>query len=496
MTVAQSKRRPAQTAPAKPARAPARVQASQQTDTKGAAAQTSGKPVVGTIPKPQLAEPSRGLELLMAMEGRVRETRSEMELAHFAVNETRKLTGARQIFLLTRSHRTTFKAKAISSMALTDPESPMLRWIGGIVENIDSDGRIEATTAFQLPKYANPDADETKTYPFKNFIWQPLRLPNGEVFAGLLQAREGKWQETAITVSQRLASVYAHTWAAHVGPKKLSYSHQKRHWLWSAAAVLSFLLLFIPVPMTVLAPMEVVARNPFVVASPIDGTIKEIVVDPNSVVEAGDVLFRFDDTVVRNRAQIAKHELDVAQAAYQKAIQGAFNDPEARHQLAIAKAEVSLKSAEYKYATELLSKVTVRATRDGIVISGDKNQWKGRPVATGEKILRIADPKQVALDIKVPVADSIVLREAADVRVFLDASPLEVLDAKVTRASYQGKPTQTNQLAYDVRAQLGAGSVTPRIGARGTAQIYGDKVSLGFFLFRRPITVVRQYLGL
>ena len=35
----------------------------------------------------------------------------------------------------------------------------------------------------------------------------------------------------------------------------------------------------------------------------------------------------------------------------------------------------------------------------------------------------------------------------------------------------------------------------PRIGLRGTAKVYGEKVSLFYYLFRRPITYLRQHLG-
>jgi len=35
-----------------------------------------------------------------------------------------------------------------------------------------------------------------------------------------------------------------------------------------------------------------------------------------------------------------------------------------------------------------------------------------------------------------------------------------------------------------------------RIGLRGTAKLYGEKVSLAYYLLRRPITFVRQHLGI
>ena len=72
--------------------------------------------------------------------------------------------------------------------------------------------------------------------------------------------------------------------------------------------------MFYPLPMTALAPMEVVPREPFVVAAPIDGVIDTIVAAPNSMVKTGDVLVQYVDTVPRNQLQVAEQEVSVAEA--------------------------------------------------------------------------------------------------------------------------------------------------------------------------------------
>ena len=39
------------------------------------------------------------------------------------------------------------------------------------------------------------------------------------------------------------------------------------------------------------------------------------------------------------------------------------------------------------------------------------------------------------------------------------------------------------------------GDATVRIGLRGTAKIYGDRVLLGYYLFRRPLATLRGWTG-
>ena len=59
-----------------------------------------------------------------------------------------------------------------------------------------------------------------------------------------------------------------------------------------------------------------------------------------------------------------------------------------------------------------------------------------------------------------------------------------------------GEQDAANELSFAVSARLeNETEYTPRIGSRGTAQIYGENVSLGFYLFRRPLAAVRQWMG-
>ena len=36
----------------------------------------------------------------------------------------------------------------------------------------------------------------------------------------------------------------------------------------------------------------------------------------------------------------------------------------------------------------------------------------------------------------------------------------------------------------------------PRLGLRGTARIQGESVSIAYWLARRPLSVIRQFIGL
>ncbi|MGB4864627.1 MAG: HlyD family secretion protein, partial [Hyphomicrobium sp.] len=189
--------------------------------------------------------------------------------------------------------------------------------------------------------------------------------------------------------------------------------------------------------------------------------------------------------------------VQVAEARLKQSNQVAFSDPRGMHEIGIARAELALKIAERDFARDLLEKSEIRAQRDGIAMYSDKRDLVGRPVAVGERILEVADASALEARIDLPVADAITLSTGARVRLFLDSDPLSPWGATVRRADYKAKVGESDVVAFRVVADitLETDRPLPRLGVRGTAQISGDQVSLGYFLFRRPITAMRQWLG-
>ncbi len=439
---------------------------------------------------------SKGLETILAVDDRVRGATTVRELQHIVVNESRKITGARQIFLVRLNGDGQVRVKAVSSLALVERDTPLVRWVESAIESILEDRGKNEQVEFSLPAFVDPDADETKTYPFRNLIWQPLKLTSGETFAGLLIARERTWHSPELRVVARQASVYANAWQAIEGVQRLRPRPKLRKQLKYGALAAVLIAAFFPMPLTALAPVEIVERNAGIVAAPIDGVIKEILVQPNQTVKFGQPIMRFEDTNLRNRFKIADREMHVAKTKYGRAQRAAFSDPKSRHELEIAKTEYELKKAERDYAADILARAEVTAPRQGILIYPDKNKLIGRPVKTGERLMKIGDPNEIQARIDLPVSDSIVLEKDTKVRLFLDASPFQPKLAQIESESYHAEPNSAQQLVYKIKARLDPEAHYPRIGSRGTAQIYGQSVPLFFYLLRKPISGFRQYFGL
>ena len=219
-------------------------------------------------------------------------------------------------------------------------------------------------------------------------------------------------------------------------------------------------------------------------------------VNPNERVSKGQLLFRLADTALRNEFQVAEQDVKVAQARLMQISQRAIADPEARRDLAVTRSELNVAEAKRDYAADMLARSHVNAETDGVVIFSDKRDWIGRPVSIGERVMEVADPTRVQLRIDVPVADAIAVKNGARVSAFLDSDPLHPVEAKTLSSSFDPQMIEGNILAYRVYAGFDATADSLRLGIRGTSQIFGEKVPLAYYLFRRPIAVIRQRLGL
>jgi hypothetical protein len=110
-------------------------------------------------------------------------------------------------------------------------------------------------------------------------------------------------------------------------------------------------------------------------------------------------------------------------------------------------------------------------------------------------VMLIADPSVIDVTIYLPPEDAVELEAGAEVNLILHVDPLSSLEATIERASYEATVGPDGTLAYIVRARLRDGQGLPRIGLRGTAKIYAGRVTLGYYLLRKPLAFIRRSLG-
>lgn len=251
-----------------------------------------------------------------------------------------------------------------------------------------------------------------------------------------------------------------------------------------------------PVRQSTLASAEVVSYHPALVRAPFDGVVDEVHVEPNQLVAEGQPLFSLDQTRLLNRLEVARQAREVAEAEYRQTAQQAVVDTRARAQLATLKGRLDEATADLDYIESLFDRLHVVAPRAGLAIFDAKSDWIGKPVAIGEKVMTLAEPSDVALEMHLSVGDAIALAPGAEVLLFLNFSPDRPIAAVLESQSYKASVSPDGTLAYRLRAQFSHYDPSLRIGLKGTAKLYGERAPLAFHVLRRPIGVVRSWLGL
>lgn len=171
-------------------------------------------------------------------------------------------------------------------------------------------------------------------------------------------------------------------------------------------------------------------------------------------------------------------------------------DAKAKAQVAILTGKAEEKAAEVRLLESQLARIAAKSPRAGIAVFDDPTDWIGKPVTVGERVIAVADPSDTEIEAWVSAADVGEVKPGAKLTLFLNTAPLSPVRAMATSIAYEASARPDNTIAHRVRAKLTEGQDRPRLGLKGTARIDGDSVPLVWWLFRKPLATIRQFVGI
>lgn len=428
---------------------------------------------------------------------------SAEELAFLLVNDTHLLVPFRQsvFWLGDRGIHT------LSGVVQVEANAPYVHWLNKLCAECSA---IGASTHLVVPESLTKELASEWNEWFPHFaVWIPLRSRDGAVFGALMIASDELWTQEQIELLDRWATAWSYAWNSITQPRLSAWSKlqkslsslmrptanqvwwkQRRTWI--AVGVIA--CLFFPVRLSILAQGELVPSDPLTVRAPLDGVVRQFFIRPNDVVKVGQPLFDFEDATLLARREVAKQGLATSEAEYRQQVQQALTDAKAKAQLATLFGRIEEKKSEFSYVDDLVNRSQVLASKEGIAIFDDANDWIGKPVQTGERIMRIADPTQIEIEAWIAVGDAVPMEIGSPVSFYLNASPLTSTDAQLRYISHEASQRADGSYAYRVRARITSTS-TQRVGLKGTARLYGERVPFIYWMLRRPIAVIRQVIG-
>ncbi|QLF95089.1 HlyD family efflux transporter periplasmic adaptor subunit [Pseudomonas sp. ABC1] len=437
------------------------------------------------------------MALLLQLERRARAQEDRLGLGFLMVNDSRQLLDYREALLWQADSG---RITACSGLAQIEANAPFMLYLARLCQDWRTQpwaGELQELNVAQAPGNLQTEWPE---YLAPHLLWIPLKGRNGELQASLLLSCDKPLARAERALLELMQDAYAHAWDS-LAPRRSSPAarlsllrHRPRKVVMAAVAAL-LLLALLPVRQTVLAPAEIVPREPAVLRAPLQAVVERILVQPNQVVAANEPLVQLDRRELESRLETARQSLAAAEAQLRQTRQQALFDERAKAALAELSSRRDQARADVDYLSENLERALILAPRDGVAIFDDPSDWIGRPVALGERIMQVADPHDVRLEINLPVGDAIELENGSDVRLFLNSQPGSPLLATLDRQGYRASPVLDGSMAYRLMATFADDDPRLRVGLKGTAKLYGQRTLLFNYLMRRPLAALRVYLG-
>ncbi len=263
-------------------------------------------------------------------------------------------------------------------------------------------------------------------------------------------------------------------------------------------AVFVFCLLvatfFIPVKSYETVPGIVTFGSVTPITSDVSGVIKAFKVSPYDYIDVGDVIADFDPRDWDRQEQLLEDELNVITAQWRLTMRDVFLDTKSKNEIEILALKMRQKQQELDHMRKNLEQQSLRAEDAGIVLFDGSEEFEGRSVLVGEKMLSLADPQNRILSLYIPIDKNIAVDIAQKVvfkpsnAIFskqaavieseqsLENASIEIIDGKKYKV-INAKFADDNGSHFDA-------------DAHGDVLIYGDNISLFYRMFKKPITII------
>jgi len=378
-------------------------------------------------------------------------------------------------------------------------QSPLVTLWKNIVASLKEDNtvRILKSTSTDLENEWQTLIEKTSGL---SVLWVPL-IVNGKLRAGLWLERWGKdiWDVGESEIMNSFSQSLSLSWK-HLNPESRWYSKRffrfQRTAMAIAGLVIVCLLYFPTVSLRVVAPCEIVPKEPEIVAAPLEGVIKQVMVQPGDYVRDGDLLFTYEDRVIIQELKVAQKQVQIVKSQYNRARLRAFKDEEAMENLRSLKYRIEQEKIRLKLVESNVKHLEVRAHSDGICMVDNPEDWRGRPVQIGERVVMLFVPEKSKVKIFLPENDYIQFDWEKPVQLILNADPGTKHQAKLNYVAPQTSENPEGGVSFIAEAALTDTDVRIMVGSKGSAIVYGEEVRMGYWLIRKPLAGIRDLLGI
>lgn len=420
---------------------------------------------------------------LLELQHQAQAASTRESLLHVIVNETRRIVEYSQA-VFWNAEGLALRVERMSGNAQLDPQGT---YALNLKKKLSKDKAYAQNAAILTP-------EEHTTHGAILYF----RTEQEGLLGGVWLENDRAYTEAEMRVLEELAATYAQCLALWSLRTHASFLHgitKMRHGKAIALALL-LMLAFFPVPLSITAPAEIVAREAQIVTIPFEGIIGDVLVKPGDAVESGQTLVTMDQQSLQAQIDMASQEMMVVQSTLSRLQRESLAAPDKKTNLMQLQEEIETKRIALEYAKSLKDRSEIKASRAGIAVFSDAYALRGKPARTGDNVMMIADPAEYEVLVRVPADAMVPIDHGATASFYVSVAPLNGHAIRIENIGYQASPDPDGLLTYKVVAAIVDNADNMRIGWKGTAKIKGRWTFLSYAILRRPILSLRNLAGL
>ena len=194
------------------------------------------------------------------------------------------------------------------------------------------------------------------------------------------------------------------------------------------------------------------------------------------------------------RASMAKAALQEVETELAVEQQDSFTDQEKLGKVKLLEAKRDTLLVSVREAEWYLQHSVIIAPEAGVLALSDGRAefLTGKAVKTGDKLFEIYGGNGMLAEVAVNEENSSILQNKFTIELFLHTAPEKAIPAEVHEVAQYPELNAAKLYCYMVRAKLPENIADLRYGMRGIAKISGEKVFLGYYLFKNMILYFRS----
>ncbi|UDQ97281.1 efflux RND transporter periplasmic adaptor subunit [Lentisphaerota bacterium WC36G] len=248
-------------------------------------------------------------------------------------------------------------------------------------------------------------------------------------------------------------------------------------------------LVIVRLPLMSKAEFELIPALENVQYAPLDGIISKTYFKNGDKINKNDKVLDYETKDILFALTKANASLKEANSRFDTTYRESFVDPKKLAQLEMLKLEKEQAKIAIEKNQYYLKRSIVNSKSNGVIAIDATEKLEGKFVRKGQKLFEILTSGDIVAEIFLDQKNASVLNDLSSdkIELTLETMPEKVFKGELISLSPKPILTEKNLHCYVIKVKLKNLPKDVIYGMRGNASLYGDKVSLGYFLFKNVV---------